>query len=65
MLRRLEYLPREHLIAKFSQLTGMSVEATVRLANEKGIEVISDYIEDYLSMPPRQYQNRNIYANKY
>lgn len=64
MLQRLEYLPREHLIAKFTQLTGMSNEAAERLAREKGMDVIVDYIEVYLSMPPRQYQNRNIFANK-
>jgi hypothetical protein len=65
MLRKLEFLPRGHLIQKFSDVTGMSYEAAGRLADREGIEVITDYLEAYLSMPPRQFRTRNIFARKY
>jgi hypothetical protein len=65
MLKRLEFLPKEHLIQKFSDLTGMSYDAAERLADREGIEVVADYIEAYLSMPPRQVHNRNVFARKY
>ncbi|MDD5693486.1 MAG: hypothetical protein WC437_03345 [Patescibacteria group bacterium] len=65
MLRALEYIPKEHLLQKFSQLTGMSYEAAERLADKDGIEVIADYIEAYLTMPTRQVHNRNTFARKY
>ena len=65
MLRRLEFLPREHLLQKFSDLTGMSYDAAERLAEREGIEVVADYIEAYLSMPSRQVHNRNTFARKY
>jgi len=65
MLRKLEFLPREHLIQKFSDVTGMSYEAAGRLADREGIEVITDYLEAYLSMSSRQFRNRNIFARKY
>jgi hypothetical protein len=65
MLRKLEFLPREHLIQKFSDVTGMSYEAAGRLADREGIEVITDYIEAYLSMPPRRFHNRRPYVHKF
>ena len=65
MLRRLEFLPREHLLQKFSDLTGMSYDAAERLAEREGIEIVADYIEAYLSMPSRQVHNRNTFARKF
>lgn len=65
MLRRLEFLPREHLLQKFSDLTGMSYDAAERLAEREGIEIVADYIEAYLSMPSRQVRNRNTFARKF
>jgi hypothetical protein len=43
----------------------MSYEAAGRLADREGIEVITDYLEAYLSMSPRQFRTRNIFARKY
>ena len=65
MLRRLEFLPREHLLQKFSDLTGMSYDAAERLAEREGIEIVADYIEAYLSMPSRQVHNRNTFARRF
>ncbi|MEI7690357.1 MAG: PASTA domain-containing protein [bacterium] len=65
MLRKLRYVPKEHLIQKFSDLTGMSYDAAERLAEREGIEVVSDYVEAYLSMPTRQFHNQRSYARKY
>ncbi len=65
MLRKLKYIPKEHLVTKFSQLTGMSYEAAERLANREGIEILADYIEAYLLIPPRQFHNKKTFANRY
>ena len=65
MLRKLQYVPREHLIQKFSDLTGMSHDAAERLVEREGIEVVSDYVEAYLSVPQHRFQKRNVYAQRY
>jgi len=65
MLRKLRYVPKEHLVQKFSELTGMSYDAAERLAEREGLDVVSDYIEAYLSMPKRQFQNKRSYARRY
>jgi hypothetical protein len=50
-MQRLKFLPRERLIQRFSELTGMSYFAADRLAKREGIEVIADYIEIHLLIP--------------
>ncbi len=65
MLRKLRYVPKEHLIQKFSDLTGMSYDAAERLAEREGLDVISDYVESYLSMPAQQFQGYHSYVKKY
>ena len=58
MLQKLQNVSDEHLIQRFSSLTGMSRGAAGRLAERKGIEAISDYVEACLSISQQPFHNR-------
>ncbi|MDD5693481.1 MAG: hypothetical protein PHU86_03345 [Patescibacteria group bacterium] len=60
MLRKLQFLPKEHLIKKYSDLTGKSQKEIERLVEDEGIEMVSDYLEIHLS---NLYQQHSLLGN--
>lgn len=58
MLKKVEFLPKEHLIRKYSQITGMPMSQVREIADREGIETIADMVEEYLLV--QAIRNREI-----
>ena len=50
MLRRMEFLPKEHLIKKYVEITGEDYAKAEALIERAGIETIADVVEEHLLM---------------
>jgi hypothetical protein len=61
-MHKLKYLPKERLIQRFSELTGISYLAAERLAKREGIDLIADYLEVHLLVPRPKEVSQNRYA---
>lgn len=48
MLKRLDLLPREHLMNKYSQISGKEMSKIEEIVDREGIETIADLLEEYL-----------------
>lgn len=58
MLKKVEFLPKEHLIRKYSQITGMPTTKVKEIVDREGIETIADMVEEYLLV--QAIRNREI-----
>lgn len=50
MLKRMELLPKEHLMKKYSQIMGMTMFEVSEVVDREGIETIADVVEEHLLM---------------
>lgn len=50
MLKKVEFLPKEHLIKKYVEITGEDYSKAEALAEREGIEAIADIVEEHLLM---------------
>lgn len=48
MLKKVEFLPKEHLVKKFSEITGQDQLKIEEIIDQEGIEPIADLVEEYL-----------------
>lgn len=48
MLKKLEFLPKEHLIRKYSQISGKELPKVEKIVEQEGIETVADLIEEHL-----------------
>lgn len=50
MLKKVEFLPKDHLIKKYVEITGEDYKKAEALAEREGIEAIADVVEEHLLM---------------
>ena len=48
MLKKIQYLPKEHLVRKYLEITGQSQKEVEEIVGREGIESIADMVEEYL-----------------
>jgi hypothetical protein len=48
MLKKIEFLPREHLVRKYLEITGQSQTDVDQIVDQEGIETVADMVEEYL-----------------
>jgi len=48
MLKRLDLLPKEHLMNKYSQISGKDMSKVEEIVDREGIETIADLLEEHL-----------------
>jgi len=50
MLKKVEFLPKEHLIKKYVEITGEDYAKAEAIMEREGIEAIADVVEEHLLM---------------
>ena len=58
MLKKMEFLPKEHLLKKYVEITGEDYSRAEALCEREGIEAIADVVEEHLLM--KAVRERNI-----